>query len=74
MSRRGLILFAFMSVIWGIPYPFIRLAVAEITRATLVFGRTVCRSTNAIGGSICLFERHTPGPLSRSARPVWTGR
>lgn len=40
MTRRGLILFASMSVIWGIPYLFIRLAVAEITPATLVFGRT----------------------------------
>ena len=40
MTRHGLILFAFMSVIWGIPYLFIRLAVAEITPATLVFGRT----------------------------------
>jgi drug/metabolite transporter (DMT)-like permease len=29
-----------MSVIWGIPYFFIRIAVEEITPATLVFGRT----------------------------------
>ena len=41
MSRRALILFALMSVIWGIPYLFIRIAVAEITPATLVLGRTV---------------------------------
>ena len=40
MSRRALVLFALMSVIWGIPYLFIRIAVTEITPATLVLGRT----------------------------------
>jgi len=40
MSRRGLVLFGLMSVIWGIPYLFIRIAVAEISPATLVLGRT----------------------------------
>ncbi len=40
MTRRGLVLFGLMSVIWGIPYLFIRIAVAEITPATLVFVRT----------------------------------
>lgn len=40
MTRRGLVLFGLMSVIWGIPYFFIRVAVAEITPATLVFVRT----------------------------------
>ena len=33
-------LFALMSVIWGIPYLLIRVAVAEISPATLVFART----------------------------------
>jgi drug/metabolite transporter (DMT)-like permease len=40
VSRRALILFALMSIIWGIPYLFIRIAVTEITPATLVLGRT----------------------------------
>lgn len=40
MTRQGLVLFALMSIIWGIPYLFIRVAVAEITPATLVFART----------------------------------
>jgi len=40
MTRRGFVLFALMSVIWGIPYLFIRIAVAEITPATLVLART----------------------------------
>jgi drug/metabolite transporter (DMT)-like permease len=40
VTQRGLVLFALMSVIWGIPYLFIRIAVAEITPATLVLFRT----------------------------------
>jgi drug/metabolite transporter (DMT)-like permease len=40
VSRRGLILFAAMSLIWGIPYLLIRVAVDEISPATLVFART----------------------------------
>ncbi len=40
MTRRGLLLFAAMCVIWGIPYLFIRIAVSELTPATLVFLRT----------------------------------
>ena len=40
MTRRGLLLFGLMSVIWGIPYLFIRVAVAEISPALLVFART----------------------------------
>jgi drug/metabolite transporter (DMT)-like permease len=35
-----LILFALMSVIWGMPYLFIRIAVTEITPSVLVLGRT----------------------------------
>src|SRR5256885_8404479 len=40
MTRRGLLLFAAVCVIWGIPYLFIRVAVGELTPATLVFVRT----------------------------------
>jgi len=40
VSQRGLLLFSLMSVVWGIPYFFIRVAVAEVTPATLVFGRS----------------------------------
>lgn len=40
MTRRGLVLFGLMSVIWGIPYLFIRIAVEEITPAMLVLART----------------------------------
>jgi drug/metabolite transporter (DMT)-like permease len=40
MTRRGLLLFTAMCVIWGIPYLLIRVAVAEISPAVLVFSRT----------------------------------
>ena len=40
MTRRGLLLFAAMCVIWGIPYLLIRVAVNEISPAVLVFLRT----------------------------------
>ena len=40
MSRRGWILFGAMCVLWGIPYLMIRVAVREISPATLVFLRT----------------------------------
>ena len=40
MSRRGLLLFASMCVIWGVPYYFIRVAVRDLTPGMLVFGRT----------------------------------
>ena len=40
MSRRGLILFAAMSVIWGIPYLLIKVALDELSPAFLVFART----------------------------------
>lgn len=40
MSRKGWILFVAMSVIWGTPYLFIRIAVREVSPATLIFLRT----------------------------------
>jgi drug/metabolite transporter (DMT)-like permease len=48
MTRRGLLLFAAMCLIWGIPYLFIRIAVSEISPAMLVFTRT------AVGALILL--------------------
>ena len=41
MTRRGLLLFVSMCLIWGIPYLFIRIAVGEMEPATLVFFRTL---------------------------------
>lgn len=48
MTRRGWILFAAMGLIWGIPYLFIKIAVSELSPATLVFLRT------AIGAALLL--------------------
>jgi len=40
VSKRGWLLFAAMSVIWGIPYLLIRIAVRDLTPVDLVFART----------------------------------
>ena len=48
MTRRGLLLFAAMAIVWGIPYLLIRVAVAEVTPPVLVFART------ALGTAILL--------------------
>jgi drug/metabolite transporter (DMT)-like permease len=40
MSRRGWLLFAAMCVIWGVPYLMIRVAVRDVTPATLVMLRS----------------------------------
>jgi drug/metabolite transporter (DMT)-like permease len=40
MGKRGLLLFAAMCLIWGIPYLLIKVAVEELSPAMLVFART----------------------------------
>jgi drug/metabolite transporter (DMT)-like permease len=40
MSRRGWALFLAMGVIWGIPYLLIKVAIEDLSPATLVFART----------------------------------
>jgi drug/metabolite transporter (DMT)-like permease len=40
VTRRAILLFVAMSVIWGIPYLFIRIAVTELPPPVLVLGRT----------------------------------
>jgi drug/metabolite transporter (DMT)-like permease len=40
VSKRGWLLFVAMSVIWGVPYLFIKVAVGELTPASLVLCRT----------------------------------
>ncbi len=67
MTRRGLLLFAVMCVIWGIPYLMIRVAVRELAPVTLVFLRT------AIGALLLLpfaAARGTLRPLAGSWRPL----
>jgi drug/metabolite transporter (DMT)-like permease len=41
VSRRGWVLFLSMSVIWGIPYLLIKVAVGELSPVLVVFGRCV---------------------------------
>jgi drug/metabolite transporter (DMT)-like permease len=40
MTRRGWLLFAAMSLIWGLPYLLIKIAVDHVAPAVIVFGRT----------------------------------
>ncbi len=40
MSRRGAILFVLMSVVWGVPYLLIKVAVEQLQPSMVVFGRT----------------------------------
>lgn len=44
MSRRGWVMFAAMSVIWGMPYLFIKIAVGGVPVAVLVLARVVVGS------------------------------
>ena len=41
MSRRGWVLFLTMSVIWGVPYLLIKVAVGEVSPVVVVFARCV---------------------------------
>jgi drug/metabolite transporter (DMT)-like permease len=66
MTRRGLLLFVAMCLIWGIPYLFIRIAVSELTPATLVFLRTAVAAIVLLpiairrGGFRELFDKWRP--------------
>ncbi|MFB4262838.1 DMT family transporter [Nonomuraea sp. GTA35] len=67
MSRRGWVLFALISVMWGIPYLLIKVAVAEVSVPVLVFART------AIGAAMLLplaLRGGQLGTLRRHWRPV----
>ena len=41
MTRRGWLLFVAMSVIWGLPYLFIKVAVEDLDPTVVVAGRTM---------------------------------
>ncbi len=67
MSLRGWILFAAMSVIWGIPYLLIKVAVEGVSAPVLVLART------AIGAAVLLplsLSRSAWAPVLRHWRPV----
>ena len=66
MTRRGLLLFVAMCLIWGIPYLFIRIAVSELAPVTLVFLRTAVAAVVLMpiairqGGFRHLFDKSLP--------------
>lgn len=67
MSRRGWLLFGAMSLIWGIPYLFIKIALEGVSAPFLVFLRT------AIAAAILLplaMRRGLIRPALRSWRPL----
>lgn len=64
MSRRGWALFLAMGLIWGIPYLMIKVAVEELSPATLVLART------AIAAVILVPVAATKGQL-RPLLPYW---
>jgi drug/metabolite transporter (DMT)-like permease len=64
MTRRGVLLFAAMCVIWGIPYLMIRVAVRELAPVTLVFLRT------GIAAAVLLPFAAARGEL-RPLVPLW---
>jgi drug/metabolite transporter (DMT)-like permease len=67
MTRRGAALFALMSLIWGIPYLLIRVAVRDLSPATVVAVRT------ALGAIILLplaWRQARLAPLLRRWKPL----
>lgn len=67
MTARGWLLFAAMSVIWGIPYLLIKIAVDGVSAPVLVFART------AIGAAVLIplaLSRAAWTPVLRSWKPV----
>ena len=62
MTRRGWVLFAALSLIWGIPYLLIKIAVTDVDPLVVAFGRTL------IGALILLpvaLHRRVLGPVFR---------
>ena len=41
MTRRGWVLFGALSVIWGVPYLLIKIAVTDVDPLVVAFGRTL---------------------------------
>jgi drug/metabolite transporter (DMT)-like permease len=64
MTRRALALFALMSVVWGVPYLLIKVAVEHLTPAVVVEGRTL------IGGLLLLPLAWREGRIRELAQ-VW---
>lgn len=64
MSRRGWLLFAAMGVIWGIPYLLIKVAVEDLSPASLVFARSAL-------ATLLLVPLATARGVLRPVVPAW---
>ena len=62
MTRRGWLLFAAMSLIWGVPYLLIKVAVKHLEPVVIVFGRT------SISAVLVLALARRSGAVSVAAR------
>jgi len=67
VSRRGWWLFIVMSVVWGLPYLLIKVALDELGVATLVLARTGLASALLLPVALA---RHQVGPVLRRWRPL----
>jgi len=67
MTRRGVLLFAALGVIWGIPYLFIKIAVVELTPEFLVLAR--CALAAALLLPIAV-RRGALAPVVRRWKPL----
>ncbi len=67
MTRRGLILFAALGIAWGIPYLFIKIAVAELDPEMVVLGRAALAAVLLV--PVALFRREVL-PVLRRWKPL----
>ena len=67
MTRRGWLLFAAMSTIWGVPYLLIKVAVDDLSPPVVVFGRT---SLAAVALLLAAWRTDALRPALRHWRPV----
>ena len=68
MSRRGWLLLGTMGLIWGVPYLFIKVAVADVSPVTVVFARTAIGALLLLPfarrfGGVAVLRGHWPAVL-----------
>jgi drug/metabolite transporter (DMT)-like permease len=63
VTRRGLVLFAGLGIAWGIPYLFIKIAVAELEPAMVVFARSALAAVLLL--PLALYRREVVTVLRR---------
>lgn len=67
MTRRGFLLFAGLGLAWGVPYLFIKIAVAELEPAMVVLSRAALAGLLLL--PLALFRREV-GPVLRRWKPM----